>query len=136
MPQPKSTFFKNFADWFKIKPRLDILPQRPLFQEREVWNCHFGVNVGFELDGKHNAFIRPVLIFKKLTHNTFLGIPLTSKLKNGSWYVKSTVQRKEGRYVISQIKMIDSKRLYNKIERIPDEEFTNLKQKFIEFIQS
>ena len=129
-------FFKNFLDWFSLKPKIDKLPQRPLFQEREVWNCHFGVNIGFELDGKNEKLIRPVLILKKLTHNTFLGIPLTSKLKNGTWYVKSTVQKKEGRYIISQIKMFDSKRLYNKVERIPDEEFYRVKTRFINFMQN
>lgn len=130
------TFFKNFLDWFTLKSKLDNLPQRPLFQEREVWNCHLGVNVGFELDGKNDKFIRPVLVLKKLTHNTFLGIPLTSKPKNGTWYVKSTVQNKEGRYIISQIKIFDSKRLYNKVERIPDEEFYIVKNRFINFMQN
>jgi len=77
-----------------------------------------------------------VLVLKKLTHNTFLGIPLTSKLKNGTWCVKSTVQNKEGRYIISQIKMLDSKRLYNKVERIPDEEFDRVKTRFINFMQN
>ncbi len=131
-----STFFKNFTNWFELKPELDNLPQRPLFQEREVWNCHLGVNVGFELDGKNDKFIKPILVLKKLTHNTFLGIPLTSKLINGSWYVKSTVQKKEDRYIISQIKMIDFKRLYNKVERIPDEEFHTMKSRFINFMQN
>jgi mRNA interferase MazF len=131
----KMTFIKKFPNWFKIKPKLDSLNNRPLFQEREVWNCHWGCNVGFELDGKHEKFIRPVLIFRKLTHNTFLGMPLTTKLKNGSWYVKSKIKNKEGRYIISQIRIIDSKRLYNKIEQITDEEFKLVKQRFLTFIK-
>lgn len=130
------SFIKNFLDWFSLKPKLDRLEQRPLFQEREVWNCHWGSNIGFELDGKNDKFIRPILVLKKLTHNTFLGIPLTTKLKNGTWYVKSTVKNKEGRYIISQIRMVDSKRLYNKIEQIPDEEFFKVKTRFINFMQN
>jgi mRNA interferase MazF len=129
-------FIKHFTDWFNLKPKLDNLPHRPLFQEREVWNCHWGVNIGFELDGKNDKFIRPVLVIKKLTHNTFLGIPLTSKLKNGSWYVKSTVRHKEGRYIISQIRILDSKRLYNKIQQISNQDFRIVKDKFICFMQN
>ena len=130
------TFLKNFLEWFELKPKLNTLPNRPLFQEREVWNCHWGVNIGFELDGKKSKFLRPVLVLKKLTHNTFLRIPLTSKPKSGSWYVKSNVQNKEGRYILSQIRIIDSKRIYNKIERIPDEEFKLVKTRFVNFIQN
>ena len=66
----------------------------------------------------------------------FLGIPLTSKIKKGSWYVKSTVQNKEGSCVISQIKMIDSKRLCNKIERTTNEDFSIVKKSFINFMQN
>jgi mRNA interferase MazF len=129
-------FIKNFINWFKLKPKLDGNNLRPLFQEREVWNCHWGCNIGFELDGKNDKFIRPVLVLKKLTHNTFLAIPLTTKLKSGTWYVKSNIQNKEGRYIISQIRIVDSKRLYNKIERIPDEEFHKAKTRFINFMQN
>jgi hypothetical protein len=74
-------FVKNFADWFRLKPVLDNAEDlnRVLFQEREVWNCHWGANIGFEIDGKNRDFLRPALVFKKLSHNTFIGIPLTSK---------------------------------------------------------
>jgi mRNA interferase MazF len=130
------TFLKNFTNWFKLKPELDEKLKSPLFQEREVWNCHWGCNVGFELDGKNKDFLRPVLVFKKLTQYSFWGIPLTKKLKNGSWYVKSNVKNIEGRFVISQIRIIDSRRLYNKIERVPDQEFLLVKRSFINFIQN
>ncbi len=128
------TFFKNFLGWFETKPKLENLTKRPLFQEREVWNCYWGCNVGFELDGKNEKYIRPVLVLKKMTHNTFLGIPLTTKLKNGSWYVKSTVQNTEGRYILSQIRVIDSKRLSHKIEQISEKEFRTVKDRFLQFM--
>jgi len=73
-------FFKNFLDWFILKPKVDNLDQRPLFQEREVWDCYWGVNIGFELDGKNDKFIRPVLVLKKLTHNTFLGLVISQNI--------------------------------------------------------
>lgn len=129
-------FIKKFGDWISIKSKIDTLEKRPFFREREVWNCSWGCNVGFEIDGKNNNFLRPVLVFKKLSHNTFLAIPLTTKLKNGSWYAKSFVQKKEGRYIFAQIRIIDSKRLLNKLEQIPEKEFFSIQEKFLCFMKS
>jgi len=130
------SFIKNFLDWFRLKPHLDEHKQRPLFQEREVWNCHFGVNIGFEIDGKKSDTLRPAIVFKKLSKNTLLIIPLTKTVKNGSWYSPSFVQNKEGSYCLNQIKMIDSKRLKYKIERISDDDFEKLKQDFDKMLKS
>ncbi len=127
-------FFKNFTDWFSLKPQINDILQPPQFSQREVWNCHLGVNIGFEIDGKNQDFIRPVLVLKKLSRDTFIGIPLTTKLKNGNWYYPSRIKNKDGRYIFSQIRTIDSKRLYNRIERIDSVEFQKIKKAFINFM--
>lgn len=128
------TFLKNFIDWFRLKPRLDLIKISPNFSEREVWNCHFGVNIGYEMDGKNLKFIRPVLVYKKLNHNSFIGIPLTSKLKNGSWYYPSFIQGVEGRYILSQIRVFDSKRLYNRLERVYNKDFKDIQKNLLSFL--
>ncbi len=127
-------FLKNFLQWFQIKPRINTEKQRPLFQEREVWMCHFGTNIGFELDGKSIESLRPVIVFKKLSHETLLVVPLSSHQKNGSWYSPSFVKKREGRYCLNQIRMIDAKRLKYWIERIDDRDFKNLQVDFIRFL--
>jgi mRNA-degrading endonuclease toxin of MazEF toxin-antitoxin module len=126
----KPNFFKNFLDWFSLKPKLDKYKRSPLFNEREVWYCHLGTNIGFELDGKKTELLRPAIVFKKLSKDTLLIIPLTKTLKNGSWYSPSFIQNKEGRFCLNQIKMIDSKRLKYKIAQIDDKDFEKLKQDF------
>lgn len=126
--------YKDFINWFKIKQIIHDKNNRPDFHEREVWVCSFGCNVGYELDGKED-FLRPVLVYKKLTHNTFLAIPLTSKLKSGSWYYPSSVDGVEGRFIFSQIKIIDSKRLKYRMEQLPKSEFNKIKTTFLNFIQ-
>jgi len=131
-----STFFKNFADWFVLKPKLDKNKQRPLFKEREVWMCHLGSNIGFELDGKNTESLRPAIVFKKLSKNTLLIIPLTSSLKNGSWYSPSFVKGREGRFCLNQIRMIDSKRLKYWIEQIDGDDFEKLKQDFDKMLKN
>ena len=128
------SYIKRFSEWFRIKPHLDNLQQSPHFSPREVWSCHWGVNVGFELDGKQGDFLRPVLILKKLSRNTFIGIPLTSQLKEGSWYHPSMVRGREGRYILAQVRVIDAKRLHHRIERIDPEVFNTVRQAFKDFI--
>jgi mRNA-degrading endonuclease toxin of MazEF toxin-antitoxin module len=135
MPDTISNYLKNFTDWFDLKPQLDSITKKPLFNEREVWNCHFGVNLGYEIDEKSRNFLRPVLILKKLSKNTFIGIPLTSKRKNGTWYIDSNIKNIEGSFIIAQIKTFDSNRLNNLVEQIGKKEFTEIKNKIANFIK-
>ena len=125
-----SDFIKNFVGWFKLKPKLEEYKKRPLFQEREVWMCHIGTNIGYEIDGKSIDVLRPVIVFKKLSANTFLAIPLSHTTKSGSWYSPSYVNNQSGVYCLNQIRMVDSKRLKYLIERVDENNFTKLKSDF------
>lgn len=93
------------------------------------------LNIGFEIDGKKHEHLRPVVIFKKLSNQTALVIPLTSKLKDGSWYSPSFVNNQEGRFCLNQIRMIDAKRLSYRIERLGEPDFNKLLDDFNNFIQ-
>ena len=129
-----NTFLKNFLEWFYIKPKLDNQNFRLSFREREIWYIYFGTNISFEIDGKEE-FLRPCLVIKKLSKETFYAIPLTSKLKNGSWYYPSFVQNKVGRYIFSQMKLVDSTRLKYFVETVNEEEFGKIKSEFIRFFE-
>ena len=133
MPQVKQ-FIKNFTDWFKLKPDLDKRKLRLSFKEREIWYVYFGTNVGFEIDGK-KGFLRPCLVIKKISKETCYVIPLTSKPKTGSWYYPSFVQNKNGSYIFSQMRLIDSKRLKYFVERLDEKKFLEVKSKFIKFFK-
>lgn len=130
-----ANFIKIFVDWFIFKTDLETNKQRPLFNEREVWMAHTGVNIGFEQDGKGKSFLRPVLVLKKLTSNNFIGLPLSTSLKNGSWYTKSLIKGKEGRYLLNQVRLFDAKRLAYLEERIDEKEFKRVKADFIALIE-
>jgi hypothetical protein len=124
---------KDFKSWMGLKEKLDNLPTEVLFNEGEIWWAAIGCNVGEESNGKGNRFSRPVIVFRKLTRHSFYGIPLTSKLKEGSWYVPFKQEGKENRAVLSQMRIFDSRRIFTKLGTMDGEDWERLKQKFKEF---
>ena len=70
-----------FIDWNNLKYELiTIKSPPPNFNERDIWWCSIGVNVGYEVNGKNGPFERPVLIIKKYNNDMFFGLPLTCLL--------------------------------------------------------
>jgi PemK-like, MazF-like toxin of type II toxin-antitoxin system len=132
------TFFKNFLDWFELKPKLNNLNHKPpFFKEREIWWCHLGENIGTEISGKSQKFTRPVIINTKLSKYTFLGIPTTTQLfdqngneRNGSWYQKIEINDKKMLAVLSQIRIIDYRRLDKVLAEIDPKDFGLIKNAF------
>ncbi len=128
---------KRYLQWHSIKERIENLNSSYIyFKERDIWWCHLGANVGMEQDGKSEFFIRPVLIFKKLSRNTCLIIPLSTQVKSGSHYFfllsESNVIRTA---TLAQIRMIDIKRLRDRIDLISKLEFGFIKEKVIDLIR-
>ena len=117
---------KRFLEWIKLKEKLHGNASRPpLFKEGEIWWASVGENIGSEINGKSKLFSRPVLVFKKLSSNTFLGIPTSSQDRKGSWYVSITLHGKTSVVILSQVRVFDYKRLSNRIGRIDS---TNMKK--------
>lgn len=126
---------KDFDKWNKSKKIIHYNNEVKFYHEREVWWCSLGINIGFEQDGKGEDFSRPILIIKGFSKDVFLCIPLTTKLKNGKFYQNIDLGDKIIRKVIlSQIRLIDSKRLENKICTIDGTQFKIIKQKIIRLI--
>jgi len=52
-----------FTNWTKQKIRIHHADISDLyFREREVWWASIGANIGFEQNGKHDSYERPVVI--------------------------------------------------------------------------
>ena len=118
---------KDFSKWFALKKLAHETIGKALFHEREIWWCKLGANVGFEIDGRGEDFERPVIVIKKFNLDTRIVIPLTSKPKTGKYYFPvGTVDGRDARAVLSQIRLIDRKRLTEKIETLPKEIFRML----------
>jgi|SRR3989344_538312 len=122
---------KKFAEWLGLKERLhNIFRRPPVFKEGELWWCSIGENIGSEINGKSKKFSRPVVVFKKLSGGTFLGVPTTSLNKIGSWYVQVVVHDITETAILSQVRVLDYKRLHEKIGQLDASDFKKLKVGF------
>ena len=107
---------KKFLEWIRLKEKLHINNyEPPLFKEGEVWWCYIGENVGVEVNGKSKNFTRPVLVFKKYDKYSFLGLPLTTKDKIGTWYTPISFLGILQVAVLSQSRVFDYRRLDKKM---------------------
>ncbi len=105
------TIIQWFETWTKLKIKLHFGPTAVYFREREIWWASLGANIGFEQAGKNQNYERPVLVVRKFNEHMFWGIPLTSKIKTGKYYFPLTT----GSAILSQLRVLSSKRLIRKV---------------------
>jgi mRNA interferase MazF len=118
---------KDFDKWNLEKKSIHSNQEFPFYNEREIWWCSLGVNVGFEQDGTGQKFDRPVLVIKGFNKNTFLCVGLTGKKKTGKYYFYlGKIEGRDSTAVLSQIRVIDTKRLIRKIETLEEKTFQEL----------
>lgn len=120
---------KDFNKWHKKKAKIDDVEKRAFFHVREVWFVHLGVNVGFEQDGGGEDFLRPVVIVRKFNNEVFWGIPLTKNHKEGRFYFSFPMNNEMSTAILSQIRLIDARRLSYKIGDISEKEYEALTEK-------
>jgi len=121
---------KNFDEWNKLKKLLD---KRNIIycHEKEIWWCSLGLNIGYEEDGKNVNFERPVLVLKKFNKDILWILPTTSRIKTNRFYYKVYFKGKYSSIILSQIRVVSSKRLLRRIARIEKEEFRKIKKSII-----
>ena len=112
---------KRFREWMALKAELHEQERQPTINEGEIWWCSIGENVKTEIYGKNDKFDRPVIILKKYNRENFLGVPLTSKEKKGSWYVNFKFNGRLETANLSQIRSMNSVRLYKKFGELPEQ---------------
>jgi mRNA interferase MazF len=125
---------KDFRAWHTRKEKLEENVSRPFFHEGEIWWSSVGVNVGFEQDGGGTDYLRPVLVYRKFNKEIFWGIPLTHADKNGRFYFKLSNKNSGSTAILSQIRLMDAKRLSHKMGGISKEDFITLNKKFKELL--
>jgi len=122
---------KYFDAWNEKKKSIQCAERPVFFMEREIWLCHVGLNVGSEQDGKGDEFLRPVLVLRKFGSNLLWIVPLTKVQKAADYYFEFSFDPPiVSVAILSQIKLIDVRRLKRKIGMMPQGDFEALKQKF------
>lgn len=117
-------YFKDFDSWNIIKQKINNGKLKLLyFKEREIWWLSIGINVGYEEDGKHEDFLRPVLVITKFNRELFLGVPLSTKVKDNRYYINISLKGRTVSAMVSQIRTFSSKRILYKLGELDSEDF-------------
>lgn len=124
-----------YDKWNSLKKNINKKEYKFYVKEREIYFMSIGHNIGYEAYGKDELFLRPVLVYKRLTHSTFIGIPLTSKPKEGSYYFKFSYKKDKYSYAsLNQIRVFDTKRTNYKSGRIKSEDFNKLCKQILDLL--
>lgn len=119
---------KDFDGWNDVKKKTNAEEPR-LYTVREIWWCRLELNVGSEQDGHGESFLRPVLIVRAFGPNTCLAVPLTASPRRHPLRVPvGKVQDKEASALISQMRVIDTRRLVEKVGFLQKDRFTEIRK--------
>lgn len=122
---------KDFDKWNENKKNIHYQAKQKLFLPREIWWCICGINVGREQDGGKSNFERPIVVIKKLSPDTFIAAPLSTKKRMDQFQAIVTFGKLVNYGLLDQIRVLDSKRLVRKIGMMEKSEFEALKRKLI-----
>jgi len=126
----------SFDKWNTLKKRLDKKEKIIKFSNANIYFMSIGKNIGYESYGKDQLFLRPVLVYKKLSKTTFLGIPLTSKQREGSYYFSFNYKKdKTSTAMFNQMRVFDIRRSEYLSGSINKNIYKNLELKLQEFMK-
>lgn len=119
---------KDFDKWNILKKQTN--GEHPRFYTvRETWWCRLGANIGTEQDGSGHALLRPVVIMRGFGATACLVVPLTTSAQTHSLRIPiGIVDGKEARANLLQIRVIDTRRLVEKIGFLEKKLFNELKK--------
>jgi len=118
----------KFNEWNEVKKKTQDNQRKLGIKPRDIFWAKIGQNIGSEEYGKNDNFTRPVIIIRKLTHDLFIGIPLTSTLKDNDYFHSFEYTNKSNGLIknsamILQVRTFSIKRLMNKTGVISKEDF-------------
>ncbi len=119
---------KDFDRWNILKKQTHFGRSR-FYTVREIWWCRLGANVGTEQDGSGRLFLRPVVILRAFGPETCLVVPLTTSQHTHPLRIPvGLIQEKKASAVLSQIRVIDTRRLIEKVGFLEKNVFTELRK--------
>lgn len=124
----------KYDEWNEVKKKTSQKDRKLGIKPREIFWVKIGQNLGSEEYGKNSDFTRPVVIVRKLTQDLFIGIPLTSSLKDGDYFHKFKYTNKtrgdiENSAMILQLRTFSIKRVLSKIGMVSKDDFIRIIEK-------
>lgn len=120
---------QDFDKWNEKKKKIHNRADAPFFHEREIWWCALGINIGFEQNGHGDEYLRPAIILKGMSKQTCFIVPLTASFsKHHLRPSVGVIDGKEARALLSQMRLIDSKRLAKKIGYLDKDIFEHIRK--------
>ena len=110
----KAETLQKFFGWTKRKIAhhfAETNGKEIFFREKEIWWAALGKNIGYEIDGKHELFERPVLVLRKYSSDMCFVLPFTTQIKKPEqWYqyvvvfggIQSAINLTQGRSISSK----------------------------------
>lgn len=120
---------KDFDLWNIQKKKLEDVSSKFFFKEGEVWWCAVGLNIANESCGKGETFRRPIIILKKLSARNFIGIPVSTQKKTGSWFTSISIHGHTQCVLLYQIRMFSTNRFQRRLATLDSNEFLEVKEK-------
>jgi mRNA interferase MazF len=125
---------KDFDNWNIVKKQLEQTGRIFYAHPREIWWCSLGINIGAEINGKHENFERPVIIIKVYSKESLIALPLTTKEKNDIFHYKIDTEEKTVWVKLTQTRVISTKRLIRKVDILDKSSFDVLLLKWEELL--
>lgn len=119
---------KDFDRWNQEKKKAHGEKPR-LYTVREIWWCRLGVNIGTEQDGSGALFLRPAIILRGFGPDACLVAPLTTSSREHPLRVSAgVIDGLQARANLSQLRVVDTRRLVEKIGFLEKGIFTNIRK--------
>ena len=127
---------KNFDNWNIDKQKINNINKNIWCQPRDIWWISLGENIGFEQDGKGENYLRPVIVLKSFGIFTALIIPLTTSQKENKYHIDLDILLGQKSFaIITQIRLIDTKRLVEKKGKLDKALFLELKKSILDLLK-
>jgi mRNA interferase MazF len=115
---------KSFPNWTEVKAIIDSMDTNPpIYRIGDVWWLSIGANVGYEEDGKGSKFLRPVLVLVKFNSQLFLGVPMSTQIKNNKYYIQVNLNSRVVSVLLSQIRAYSTRRFHDKLGKLNKQDF-------------
>ncbi len=120
---------KDFDKWNELKKEIECNDEKLLFNQWEIWWLSVWINSRQETCWKWRSFRRPILVLKKLSSNTFIWIPLSTKIKIWTWFAQYTQHWEDFTALLYQIRMFDIGRFQRRIWEMDEKDFLEIKNR-------